>query len=131
MMRRHLRLGCTMRLGGVAVSTVPPCPDAPLRYPLLQRPQSVETLEAPLRLRRWNGGGKESFRQGEISSCVRGIGALCGPPRSNARASGPRGYATTSSVLAIVLVAGSFDRFVNSRPSPNSGGRLAKGGPVR
>jgi hypothetical protein len=35
------------------------------------------------------------------------------PPRSNARASGPRGYATTSSVLAIVLVAGSFDRFVN------------------
>ena len=35
------------------------------------------------------------------------------PPRSNARASGPSGYATTSSVLAIVLVAGSFDRFVN------------------
>ena len=39
------------------------------------------------------------------------------PLRSNARASGPRGYATTSSVLAIVLVAGSFDRFVNSRPA--------------
>jgi hypothetical protein len=35
-------------------------------------------------------------------------------PRSNARASGPCGYATTSSVLAIILVAGSFDRFVNS-----------------
>src|SRR5277367_5104907 len=43
-----------------------------------------------------------------------GWGAYLRSPRSNARASGPSGYATTSSVLAIVLVAGSFDRFVNS-----------------
>ena len=48
--------------------------------------------------------------------------------RSNARASGPRGYATTSSVLAIVLVAGSFDRFVNSARRLTSGGRLKQRG---
>ena len=40
-------------------------------------------------------------------------GPIC-TPHAATRASGPSGYATTSSVLAIVLVAGSFDRFVNS-----------------
>ena len=71
-----------------------------------------------------------SFRP-EIFGLASGGWGPMSPPRSNARASGPRGYATTSSVLAIALVAGSFDRFVNSRPPPRSGGRPAKGGPVR
>src|SRR5690242_7154064 len=61
----------------------------------------------------FRGTATESFQLIAICACVMGGGVLCGPPRSNARASGPRGYATTSSVLAIVLVAGSFDRFVN------------------
>ncbi len=57
---------------------------------------------------------EQSALQSRIPLAPGAPGPYLHPPRSNARASGPSGYATTSSVLAIVLVAGSFDRFVNS-----------------
>ena len=45
---------------------------------------------------------EKKSRRDEFSIAWGGGGSYVDPLRSNARASGPRGYATTSSVLAIV-----------------------------